>query len=120
MQDIVVSFSLRDALLTILLVAAIAAVIALFVFLIRLVKATGQLGETLDKTNKILGDVSVISENAKNGTEEAKVVISKVASTVSGVSEIVDTNKSTIKAVTNLANAGASLTSLINNAQKKN
>jgi uncharacterized membrane protein len=112
------TFTFTELLTGLLLIAAIVAIIIIIVMLLRLARNMAPLKETVSKLNKVLDDVSVITESAREGTTEAKIAIKKASDSIADLSKIVSTNKGTIAAMTGIINAGSSLASLFSGMQK--
>ena len=118
-MDTTITLTIGQLLTWILIIVGIVAVIYLIVLLARIVKLTAPLNDTVTKTNKILDDVSVITQNAADGTTDAKDAIHAASIAIKDLSKVMDTNKGTISAVSNIVNAGSSLASIAKGGKKK-
>lgn len=112
MNQTTITFTLGELLTWILLVAAIVAVIILIVVLVRAASSMKTLTSTLEKANDLLEDVDNVVKDAKDISYETKRTVRRASHSVNNICKIVDTNKGSFTAMTNLANAGASLMSL--------
>ena len=96
-----ITISVKELLIYILLGCGIIAVVELIVLLRKLFPLFDPLTRTLE-------DVSVIVKEAKEGTVQVKEVISNAAGTTQGMLGAVKKNGSKINAATNLVNATTS------------
>ena len=94
---------------------------ALVVFVIFLIVAVKNLVTTIKKTNKILEDVSVVSDVAAKKSVEIDGIIGDVQGAVSDIAEAVR-GTSTIGAVANVVKAAGSIASTVkqNREESKN
>lgn len=112
MKDTTITFTVQQLLTWVLLIAAIVAVIVLIVVLVKLAESMKSLTKTLDQANVLLTDVDSVVKDAKDITYDAKRTVRRASHSVNGFCKIVDSNKGSIRAVSDLANAGASLISI--------
>ena len=110
-----VTISLDVLLKGILIIVAVVALIYLIVVLSRISKAMSSLPSTMKHVDQVMADVEKIVGVAKDGAEGAKAVVSKASAALTGVNEVIDTNKGTFKAATSFVNACTSLASLLKN-----
>jgi len=106
-------FDMIDA-KTLLVILVLIALIVLIVFAIVLIK---KLLGTLDRANKVLDDVSVVSEIAAERSQDINGIVENVSGSVSEISGALKGNSGTISAVAGIAK---SLASLKGAADKKN
>ena len=111
-----VTISLDVLLKAVLIIVAVIALIYLIVLLSRISKAMSSLPSTMQHVDQVMADVEKIVGVAKDGAEGAKAVVTKASTALTGVNEVIDTNKGTLKAATSFINAVTSLASL---AKKK-
>lgn len=112
-MDTTISFTIGELLIWILTFAGIAALIFLMVLLGRLSASVKNLETTMAKVNTLLDDVDVIVSDTKEITGETKKALKKASVSVNTVCKIIDDNKNPITAITNLANATASISSIL-------
>ncbi|MCQ2553926.1 MAG: hypothetical protein MJ150_06450 [Clostridia bacterium] len=117
-MDTTITLTIGQLLTWVLIIVGIIAVIYLIVLLARIVKLTAPLTDTVTKTNKILDDVSVITQNAADGTTDAKEAVHAASAALKDLSKMMDSNKGTISAVTNLVNASSSIASIAKGGKK--
>lgn len=118
-MDTIVTATVGEILTWILLIVAIITLIFVIILIARATKMTEPLEETIKKANGVLDDVKVITENAKNGTEDAKRALRRASDGFHEVASILDVNKLPIAAITALIGAGTSLASLTKRRPKK-
>lgn len=111
-MDTTITFTVRELLTWVLLLAAIVAVVILIVVLAKLAESMKSLTKTLDNANTLMLDLDTVVKDAKDITYDAKRTVRRASHSVDGFCKIVDTNKGSIRAISNLANASASLLSL--------
>jgi len=117
-MDKTITFTLEQLLIWVLLIAAIVAVIILISVLVKASAAMKGLNDTLTNANKLLENTNDIVADVKEVTHDTKLTIKKAENSVEGFCKIIDDNKNSITAITNLANAGASLASLFKGKSK--
>ena len=108
-----VTISLDALLKAALIVVAIVALIYLIVLLSKVSKAISTLPSTMQHVDQVMSDVEKIVGVAKDGAEGAKAVVTKASAALTGVNEVIDTNKGTFKAATSFVNSVTSLASLL-------
>ena len=118
-MDTTITFTIQQLLTWVLLVAAIIAVIVLIVVLIKLSESMKSLTKTLDQANTLLADADSVIKDAKDISYDAKRMVRRASHSVNGFCKIVDTNKGSIRALSNLAGASASLLSLFGLSRKR-
>ena len=111
-MDTTITFTVRELLTWVLLLAAIVAVVVLIVVLAKLAESMKSLTKTLDNANTLMLDLDSVVKDAKDITYDAKRTVRRASHSVNGFCKIVDTNKGSIRAISNLANASASLLSI--------
>jgi len=119
MMDTTITFTVGELLTWVLTAAGIIALIFLIVLLARLSNSIRNMDVTMLKVNTLLDDVNIIVKDAKEMTGETKTALKKASASVNTVCKIIDDNKNPITAITNLANAGASLASILGLGKKK-
>ncbi len=107
------TITVGSLLTAILITVAIVAIVVLIVLLIKISKSLSTLPSTMQHVDQVMSDVEAIVGVAKDGAEGAKAVVTKASAALSGVNEVVDSNKGTLKAATSFVNACTSLASLI-------
>lgn len=119
MLDSVITMTVEDILICVLVVVAIAALIMLIVMLKKFSDTANDLSKTLEKVNTLLddsevlmGEASDILSAAKSTTEIACRSVLRASRTLDAASDIVRSNRSKISAVTGLVNAATSMLSL--------
>lgn len=119
MLDSVITMTVEDILICVLVVVAIAALIMLIVMLKKFSDTANDLSETLEKVNTLLddsevlmGEASDILSTAKSTAEIACRSVLRASRTLDAASDIVRSNRSKISAVTGLVNATTSMLSL--------
>ena len=110
-MNFVLTFTLRDALLLLIGIAALVLLIYLIVLFKNLVPAVKTLNEILDDSKRITG---IAAESA----EEAKEVAGDVTKIVSTISENLKGNQSIVAALTSIVNALTSLKNLLIKAKQ--
>ena len=105
--------TLGSLLQVILIVVAIVAIVFLIVLLAKIAKSLSTLPSTMQHVDQVMADVEKIVCVAKDGAEGAKAVVTKASATLTGVNEVMDSNKGTLKAATSFVNACTSLASLV-------
>ena len=101
-----VTISLTELLVGILVVAAIVLVIYLIVMV-------GKLLPSLSHLEKILADAEVIVKDVRETSGDAKGAVTKLSASLVDVSDLLKGNKSFVAAGSNLVNAAASLRGLM-------
>ena len=112
------TITLGSLLTAILIIVAIIAIIFLIVLLARIISSLRTLPDTMQRLDNIMSDVEGITGVARSGAEGAKVIVKKAVATAAGVNDVLDTNKSTLRAATGLVNAVTSLTSVVKDKEK--
>ena len=119
MLDSVITMTVEDILICVLVVVAIAALIMLIVMLKKFSDTANDLSKTLEKVNTLLddsevlmGEASDILSTAKGTAEIACKSVLRASRTLDAASDIVRSNRSKISAVTGLVNATTSMLSL--------
>ena len=107
------TISVGSLLTAILILVAIIAIVFLIVLLARIAKSLSTLPSTMQHLDTVMADVEAIVDVAKSGAEGARNVVVKAADALTGVKEVVDSDKGTLKAATSLVNAVTSLASLL-------
>ncbi len=107
-----ITFSVQDILIWVLLAVAIIAVIMLIKVLASLGPTTKSLASVLEKLDKTMSDVNEITEQAKTGTIETKAAITSAAASMNDVLKTVRGHKGTIAAATNVINAMSNLSAI--------
>lgn len=97
-----ITISLIDALLIVLAILAVILLYQLIVLFRNLIPSAKSL-------SKIMDDAAYITNTARNGTEDAKDIVSNFAASLSNVSNALHGNQSTLAAITNLTNACANI-----------
>ena len=92
---------------------------ALVILVVYLIVAVKNLVTTIKKTNKILEDVSVVSEVAAKKAVEVDEIVGDVHGVVSDLAKAVQ-GTSTIGAVTNVVKAAGSVASTVKQNKEKN
>jgi len=107
-----VTLSYKDLLIGVLLICAI----VLIIYLIGILR---KLGPILNNLSQISEDAKKLTAEAINGVDEIKKVskkagdgVEKISSSVGNVVNLLDGNKNTVKALTNITNATAGLVNL--------
>ena len=113
------TFTIEDLLIWVLLLVAIIAVIYLIVLLSKVIKIAKPAQESVEKIDKMLDDVQICVTNIKDGSEEVKKTLNKTSDTLRSVTRILDANRGPISALSGIANAGASLASLVGIKRRK-
>ena len=107
------TISVGSLLTAILIIVAIIAIVFIIVLLAKIAKSLNTLPSTMQHVDNVLADVETIVGVAKSGAEGAKAVVTKASAALSGVNEVMDSNKGTLKAATSFVNAVTSLASLV-------
>ena len=107
------TISVGSLLTAILILVAIIAIIFIIVLLARIARSLSTLPSTMQHLDNVMADVEAIVDVAKSGAEGARNVVEKASAALTGVNEVMDSNKGTLKAATSFVNACTSLASLI-------
>ena len=113
-----VTISLDVLLKGILIIVAVIALIYLIIVLSKMAKALSSLPSTMQHVDQVMADVEKIVGVAKDGAEGAKAVVGKASAALTGVNDVIDTNKGTLKAATSFVNSVTSLASLLKKSKK--
>ena len=107
-----ITISVQQLLIYILLVVAIIAVAALAIVFAKLMPTLKSLAKTME-------NVEVLSTTARDDLDSVQGIVKNVSRSVSDVTGVIANNRSGLKAATNLVNAAAGLARLTRTKDKK-
>ena len=107
-----ITISIQQLLIYILLGVAIIAVAILAVVFARLLPTLKSLAKTME-------NVEALSTTAKEDLDSVQGIVKNVSRSVSDVTGVIANNRSSLKAATNLVNAAAGLAKLTRSKDKK-
>ena len=107
-----ITISVQQLLIYILLVVAIIAIAALAIVFAKLMPTLKSLAKTME-------NVEALSTTAKEDLDSVQGIVKNVSRSVSDVTGVIANNRSGLKAATNLVNAAAGLAKLTRSKDKK-
>ena len=107
-----ITISVQQLLIYILLVVAIIAVAALAIVFAKLMPTLKSLAKTME-------NVEALSTTARDDLDSVQGIVKNVSRSVSDVTGVIANNRSGLKAATNLVNAAAGLARLTRTKDKK-
>ncbi len=99
--------------------AIVVVVIAAVVLAVYLVKALKRMIVTLERANKILADVEVVSGIAADRSKDVDNVIGTVSESVSDLSEAIKGNRNVMSAIVSVINAIATVKNAVGKNDEK-
>ena len=99
--------------------AIVVVVIAAVVLAVYLVKALKRMIVTLERANKILADVEVVSGIAADRSKDVDNVIGTVSESVSDLSEAIKGNRNVMSAIVSVINASATVKNAVGKNDEK-